>query len=125
VLYNCAFATKKSANELHNANSAKLFAKYTTGYDFLLLSLHSSMSNLCQNENYGDSKANKLKRVRYSSGTLIEESVIYNAMVFHSCVPKGTKVHGWRSRHMSLVKGSRLSSCHKAFAVVRTSSERS
>jgi len=120
ILY---FLCNKWASELHDVHNARPRdpANITTGQNFLFWSLHSWKSNWCQNKKYGDSNAGNLQRVPYSKRALLEEITMYIASVFkvlQSCNAR------WFARKFYVTdhSPSAMSSCHRAFAVVRTSS---
>jgi len=89
-----------------------------TGQNFLFWSLHRW-------ERYGDSKGDYLQRVPYPRRALLEEGMINVACVFkvlQSCGAGNGLPESLTSKDHS---SGAMSSCHKAFAVVRTSSQRS
>jgi len=92
--------------------------------EFSVLITSQLKIKLIPEQKCGDSKAGYLQRVPYSKHELLEESIVYIASVFkvlQSCDADRFTGKFCVTDHSS----STMSSCHEAFAVVRTSSLRS
>jgi len=103
-----------------NANSARTISLAKCYRRSGLSVLINGKSNWRQNK-YGDCSIDQLSRVPPSMRTLSEESIRYITSVFQvlqSCDARRLAGKFYVTDHSSNV----MSSCHKAFAVVRTSS---